>query len=290
MKDRETVKEIIPSLKKRSDQAPVSVIIPCYNRQDTIRRAVLSVVKQTWKPKELILIDDGSTDDTLKVVKSLQNEFGEGWIKVITLPKNSGPSIARNKAWEIATQPYLAFLDSDDVWNQDKIAIQMHYMLNHESVFLNGHRYLVSKQGREYDFSELPFSQVTIKEIGSRRLLFHNCYSPSGVILKRSLSHRFPSSKRYSEDYSLWLSIVFDGYSAVFTNLPLAYGDKLYFGERGLSGHLWNLERDHNKNYLRLLQQKKIGLLMTLLAIGWSLLKYIRRVLIIYFFKVYYRK
>ncbi|MEM3504172.1 MAG: glycosyltransferase family 2 protein, partial [Nitrososphaeria archaeon] len=76
--------------------APVSVIIPCFNCEDTIDRAVESVYKQTWKPAEVILVDDASMDRSFRKLLKLQEIYGSDWIKVIHSKKNEGPGGARN--------------------------------------------------------------------------------------------------------------------------------------------------------------------------------------------------
>ncbi len=120
-------------------QAPVSVIIPCFNCENTIIRAVNSVFKQTWQPKELILIDDGSTDESLSRLYDLRDHLGSSWIRILELRNNNGPGAARNAGWEAATQPYLAFLDADDAWHPCKVEIQLKYMQENSEMAITGH-------------------------------------------------------------------------------------------------------------------------------------------------------
>src|SRR5512147_969550 len=93
--------------------ASVSVIIPCYNCRHTIRRTINSIVQQTLKPAEVILIDDCSQDNTLEILQELQQKFSKNWIKIISLPVNSGPATARNQGLNLATEDYVALLDAD---------------------------------------------------------------------------------------------------------------------------------------------------------------------------------
>nr|WP_175801934.1 glycosyltransferase [Burkholderia anthina] len=116
----------------RSDRpqvAPVSVIVPCYRSVSTLERAVASVYAQTWRPAELILVDDASPDDTLACIERLRSRYGDDWIRVIALPRNGGPGVARNVGWRCATQRFIAFLDADDTWHPDKIARQCGWMV-----------------------------------------------------------------------------------------------------------------------------------------------------------------
>ena len=103
--------------------AKVSVIIPCYNCALTLQRAFNSVLSQTVQPAEILLIDDKSTDNTLEIIKQSIVAFPLK-IKIIELTVNQGAANARNAGWEVATQPYIAFLDSDDTWHPKKIEIQ----------------------------------------------------------------------------------------------------------------------------------------------------------------------
>src|SRR6476469_11194130 len=82
--------------------APVSVIVPCYRCAATIDDAIASVVAQTLRPAQVLLVDDGSGDDTLEQLHLVAAAHEPGWIKVIALPSNGGVSAARNVAWDRA--------------------------------------------------------------------------------------------------------------------------------------------------------------------------------------------
>lgn len=104
----------------------VSVIIPAYNAEKTITEALDSVLAQTHPVDEIIVVDDGSTDDTSKIIKNYPpSSIGhQPIIKYIPQP-NSGPAVARNTGIKAAEGEYIAFLDADDVWLPEKIAKQM---------------------------------------------------------------------------------------------------------------------------------------------------------------------
>ncbi len=101
--------------------ALISVIVPVYNRADTILRAVASVMAQTRTDWELLLVDDGSTDTTLAVMEALTDPR----IRVLRHHQNRGAAAARNTGIRAAQGEYLAFLDSDDAWHPDKLATQI---------------------------------------------------------------------------------------------------------------------------------------------------------------------
>lgn len=102
----------------------VSVIMPVYDRQDTIRRAIDSVLCQTYADLELIVVDDGSTDDTVDIVRA----YTDRRIRLICQKENGGANKARNVGIANAEGDYIAFQDSDDEWMADKLATQIRTM------------------------------------------------------------------------------------------------------------------------------------------------------------------
>ncbi|MCD6322729.1 MAG: glycosyltransferase family 2 protein, partial [Clostridiales bacterium] len=106
----------------------VTVIIPAYNRFEEVQRAIDSVIRQTYKEVEIILVDDYST----KSLISLENKYNG--LKVIRHPSNLGSAAARNTGFKAANGKYIALLDSDDLWLGNKIEIQVNYMETHPNV------------------------------------------------------------------------------------------------------------------------------------------------------------
>ncbi len=101
----------------------VSVVIPTYNRAMYIERSVRSVLQQTYQNLEIIVVDDGSTDDTLQILRKLQHE--DHRLKILQQEKNLGAQAARNTGIRAATALYIAFLDSDDEWLASKLEKQL---------------------------------------------------------------------------------------------------------------------------------------------------------------------
>ena len=101
----------------------VSVVIPCYNRAAVVEKAVRSVLEQSYPTLELILVDDGSTDQTRQVIEEIQDER----LRYV-YQKNAGACAARNHGAALAKGEYIAFHDSDDVWHPDKLEKQMRVM------------------------------------------------------------------------------------------------------------------------------------------------------------------
>lgn len=263
---------------------PVSVIIPCYCCSETIERAVNSVMAQTMLPAELWLVDDASPDEgrTLNKLHELKEQYSHLLhIEVIALPKNGGPSVARNAGWEKATQPYIAFLDADDSWHPRKLEIQYGWMKEHPETYLTGHRCLWLKVDAYPHIPMQENGQFYVKRVTPFSLLLSNRFSTRSVILKRDLPFRFDPLKRYSEDYLLWLQIALSGYKCCLLELPLAYLFKAPYGESGLSGDLWSMERGQLDTFYRLYKEGYISGLVWAFLILFSVAKFCRRIVLV---------
>jgi len=213
--------------------APVSVVVPCYRCTDTVGDAVASIAAQTLPPAEILLVDDCSGDGTLEMLHSLAGAYPAGWIKVVALPVNSGPSRARNAGWEQARQEYIAFLDSDDTWAPRKLELQMQALVADPQIALISHRVQVRERGLE----PLPLRKpIRTAIVGRRRLLLNNPFPTPTVVLRRDLPFRFNEKFRHVEDYLLWAQIAHTGYRCAKVNQVLAYLHKPAFGAGGLSG------------------------------------------------------
>nr|WP_295379771.1 glycosyltransferase family 2 protein [Pseudoxanthomonas sp.] len=229
-----------PHLSPDSAAAPVSVVIPCYRCADTIAASVASVAAQTRRPAEVILVDDASGDGTLDALHGVAAAYPPGWVVVVAAPANGGPSQARNLGWERARQPYLAFLDADDTWAPQKIALQIAALEADPGLALIAHRMAVRERGA----GPLPLHPpVRTIPIGRRRFLLNNPFPTASVILRRDLPFRFNERFRRVEDFLLWAEIGFSGYRCAKLNQVLAYWHKPTYGAGGLSGDLDAMHR-----------------------------------------------
>lgn len=249
----------------------VSVVIPCYACESTVVRAVESVAGQTARPRELILVDDHSPDGTLECMYALRRRYGAEWVRVISLPRNGGPSAARNAGWDAATQPYVAFLDADEVWHPRKVELQHGWMSARPEVALTGHRRVAGAFPAELA-GGLGARRVTL-----RALLLRNCFPTASVMLRRELSARFEPAKRHSEDYLLWLQIVSGGHHAWWFDAPLVRAYKAPYGEGGLSRDVWKMTRGEMDTYRRLHRQGRLPAAGLALLVPLSLAKHLVR-------------
>jgi glycosyltransferase involved in cell wall biosynthesis len=109
----------------------VSVIIPTYNRSNLLKEAVLSVVNQSYRPIECIVVDDGSTDDTDIIVKELQQLNDVQFELILIRQANSGAQVARNTGTAASQGEYIQYLDSDDLLYPDKLSKQVRFLQDH---------------------------------------------------------------------------------------------------------------------------------------------------------------
>ncbi|MDB5799558.1 MAG: cell wall biosis glycosyltransferase [Rhodocyclales bacterium] len=252
------------------NKAPVSVVIPCFRCADSIERAVLSVAAQTLLPQEVILVDDCSQDGTMVTLESLAVAFPPGWIKVLSLAVNGGPGWARNAGWELACAQYIAFLDADDIWHPQKLALQTARLQAHPELVMSAHRSVLMQE------VAVPVP-LPSRMIDLRALLFANMIPTRSVMLKRELPLRFPLGWRYSEDYMLWLAIAASGGAIDMLEVPLAFSFRPAFRAGGLSARLWLMERGELASFSALRREKRIGWGVWGMASAWSLLRYIKR-------------
>ena len=258
---------------KNVNITPVSVVIPCFRCAETIECAVLSVVQQTMKPAELILVDDNSGDNTLTVLKHLRQKYGSDWIEVISLPNNGGASTARNIGWEKCTRDYVSFLDSDDAWHPQKIEIQISWMLMHKEVVLTGHKCVMLNPGKKIPLAT-DVSISSVRYITRRRLLVSNPFVTPSFMLKRDLQYRFDPSMRYSEDFFFLLQLGLSGNTIAILDVELVYVFK-EFGVSGVSGNKFRMRCGDIRNYWLLRKYGQINVLTMSALILYSFLKYV---------------
>ena len=262
---------------------PITVVIPTYNAAATIERAIDSVMKQSIKPAEIILIDDASLDDTVAILERFQYRASTPKIQIIRLHKNSGPAIARNTGWNIANQPFVAFLDADDSWHPNKLEIQYHWMKENPGIVCSGHICEVIK--KNHLVSELAFTDPTtlphqIYEL--KHFILKNRLSTPSVMIKTAVQERFQPDKSYSEDYLLWLQVVKAHEKIAFIEIGLGFLHKKKYGEAGLSSNLWQMQLGEINTLrtaydMNLFTFNKLTLLL-IYTLSW--LKFVKRLVI----------
>lgn len=250
----------------------LSVVIPCYNSALTIVESLNSIFIQKYKINEIILVDDGSSDNTVSTIEEYIKESSFSNFKLIK-QKNSGPSAARNNGIKNSTSEWIAFLDSDDKWLPDKLEKQLHFLkLNPKIVLISG--------GHGNFFFD---KKVDSQKINLKKLCFKNFFETPTVIVKKDVVSKFffDENMRYSEDYNLWLNIVSE-HDSLYVNsiLSMSILNKKSFGESGLSKNLFSMEKGELKAITNQRKKGSISFPFYALVVSVSILKFIRRLII----------
>ena len=194
----------------------ISVVMPAYNSEKYITDAIESVVQQTYTNWELIVIDDGSSDDTVRRIE--KQAAKDLRIRFYKNEKNIGVSETRNRAISLANGEWVAFLDSDDIWDKHKLSSQLAVVAERKNVSLiyTGYSFINSYGEKNvYNFC-VPLT-ITLN-----KLLYQNIISTSGVMIKRDLLIELPmGNDGLHEDYIEWIKLLQKGYRAYGINEPL---------------------------------------------------------------------
>lgn len=187
-----------------------SVIFPTFNSGSFIDKALQSLMSQTYSKYEVIASDDGSKDNTVKILKKYKKLFKKKEIDLKIIENSHfGPGHARNEAIKNSKYEWLAFLDSDDVWHKDKL-LKVYKKLNknqksnciiHNEIFIN-------KKNKKiyYDYTNMFNNNKSI----FNQLFIQNFLSPTSTCIKKSLLEKhkmFDESLPNAQDYDLWLKI-----------------------------------------------------------------------------------
>lgn len=195
----------------------VSVIIPAYNCEKTIEKAIASALNQDNVTVELVIVDDCSEDDTPKIIDKIAEKNRQ--IRVLHNSENKGVSETRNIGCKQANRKYIAFLDSDDFWEPNKLEKQIHLMEHKQAGMSYTAYYIVKDDNRiESKLYQVP-TYVTYN-----KLLKENVIGCSTVVIRTELMRNCSfNSEYFHEDYVLWLQLLRKGEIAVGVQEPLVY-------------------------------------------------------------------
>lgn len=190
------------------DNNVVSVIIPAYNAEKYIGQTLESVLAQDYDELEILVIDDCSKDGTLELVKKYSERYPQ--IRIIELAVNSGVAVARNTAIERATGRYIAFMDSDDLWESNKISSQIKLMRDNDATIAFTAIDMIDDDGNCVK------GKRKIKTVVDYKVLLHNTVIPtSSVVIDREKSGDFRMPLlRSGQDYATWLMLLRNGVKA----------------------------------------------------------------------------
>jgi teichuronic acid biosynthesis glycosyltransferase TuaG len=191
----------------------VSIIVTVYNCEKYIYDCLTSVINQTYKNLEIIVVDDCSTDNSLNVIKTIKDKR----IKLVKLKKNYGTAVARNRGVYHSTGRYLCFLDGDDYWNLDKIEKQLKFIKDNKYIFVFS------------SYSYLRNNKLKVAKVPSKMnyddLLKNHAIFTSSVMLDMNYLQKedikMPKIKR-GQDMATWWKILKSGVTAYSISEPLA--------------------------------------------------------------------
>lgn len=211
----------------------VSVIIPVFNGEKYLRYAIESILSQTFRDFELIVIDDGSTDNTRNILENYEKRI------IWRYQKNMGQAAAINKAYRIASGKYFAYLDSDDMCMPNRLEVQVEYLDRHPMTYLvYSDRYCINEYGKiiEYDRK---------KQVDQFSILQYNFIIRSSVMHRRECLDKvglFDEKNTGNDDWDMWVRIS-EKFHMNHINLPLV---KYRIHDYNIS-----LNRSHKMNFNR---------------------------------------
>ncbi len=182
------------------DQLPkISIITPLFNSEKFVKDSIKSVFNQTYLNWELILVDDFSSDNTIKVVEPYLKEREN--ISLIKLKSNQGAAVARNEGTKMAKGEFIAFLDSDDIWEYNKLSTQIDFMLKNKIDVCFSSYEIIDEEGNKLN------KKVKALPVLSYNKLLKSNYigNLTGIYNVKNLGKIYAPNLRKRQDWLLWL-------------------------------------------------------------------------------------
>ncbi len=193
----------------------ISVIMAAYNAEKTIEQAIMSVLTQSYKNLELLVVDDCSSDHTVSIVECIAKK--DVRVKLVQNPKNSGVSYTRKQGLEKSAGSWIAILDSDDVWDPEKLEKQIELQKEKNADLLYTGSAFMNENGKRIDWYLHAPAELTY-----RQLLKQNLVSNSSALVRKELYDQFYAvGDRMHEDFAIWLGILKTGRKAYGVDEPL---------------------------------------------------------------------
>lgn len=225
----------------------VSIIMPVYNAEAFLKDTIESIKKQTYTNWELIMVDDKSSDNSLILMNDLTADI-KPKVKIVHFDQNKGTAIARNTALELANGEYIAYLDSDDIWMEEKLEKQIKFMKENNYAFTMTSFNYLRKDGSIKPIRKLP-KYLTYKQ-AMRNTIIQTCTVMGNLKKIDKKLFEMPNIKR-GQDAATWWKILKNGYKIYGLDEKLAY---YRVGNTSLSSNklkavkrTWNLYRNVEK-------------------------------------------
>lgn len=235
----------------------ITVVMPNYNGHRFVGQAIDSVLAQTYHNFELVVVDDCSKDDSLQLIN--QKAQNDSRIRIIALEKNSGVANARNVGIKAAKGEYIALLDNDDLWTEDKLERQVAIAERGADIVYCSYNF-IDEQNNEI---KKPF--IVPKQTNFNKMLASSVISCSTSLIKTELMQAHPFNPEfYHEDYVLWMELL--------RVCPTAYGDeKVLMNYRQVTGSRSNKKGNAAKERWNTYRK---ALNLNLATSAWAFVRY----------------
>lgn len=246
----------------------VSIIMPSYNTAKYIEEAICSVINQTYTNWELIIVDDCSIDNTDEIV----NKFRDKRIRYLKNEKNSGAAISRNKALKEAKGKWIAFLDSDDLWESVKLEHQIKFMIE------NNYSFTYTDYRIKLNDEWLPYIN-TGPNIVTKRKLYNYCYFSTITVMydREKIGLIQIADIKKNNDYAMWFQII---RKSQCHRLPECLSYYIKHENSISSGSKIKLVKYHYIMFRKALNKGKFAsVMLTINNLFWGIIK-----------KIYYKK
>lgn len=196
------------------EEGLVSIIMPAYNSEKHIKESIESVLSQTYKNWELIIVNDYSKDNTVEIIKKISEKNEK--IRIFNNSENKGVVFSRNFALEQSKGEYIAFLDSDDLWLETKLEKQLKLMKKENCFFSISSYKQIDENGKEINYVKAPLKLEYKEALKGNKI---GCLT---VLINKKKIGSFEMPNIKHEDYATWLKIMKKGYHVCGMDEPLA--------------------------------------------------------------------
>lgn len=198
----------------------VSIIIPTYNNVKTLQESLDSVLSQTYRPLEIIIIDDCSVDDSFAFAKAYALKNTSQNVSFITIKNNNnlGAGNTRNKGITAATGDYIAFLDADDLWKPHKLALQISEMKKQNASVCYGSYEIFNSCPKQPVYLQHVFKKLTFNKLLKANYIGHL----TGIYHVKMLGKFYMPALRKRQDWAMWLDILRSSGNAIGIEQPIA--------------------------------------------------------------------
>lgn len=251
-----------------------TVVIPVFNGATYITRAIESCLQQTLRPRQIIVIDDASTDDTGEMVKSLRSDL----IRYERNDQNRGPSYSRNRGMQMATGSWIVFLDADDLFHPHKLETISYCIQNNENIRAIGHAFNLVEQAQIQFNSQWKNSLPPLKYYSAKQVLWSSPVVTPSLAVSAANAIFFDESMVYAEDHDFILRTA-EKFGLYYLDMPLCSLQRLPLTPGGISSHKWQMRVGEMKMYIRYGKRHHNYLAIPFLLL-FSLLKHLRNILL----------